>query len=1024
MKIVDWAVFRPIGTAILTLVVLVFGLVGFRELAIDLLPAVDMPRISITTAYQGVAPEEIETLITRPIEQSVSTIQGVSRIESTSAEGVSRIQLQFEWGAELSDAVNDVRAQLDRIRPRLPEQADPPMVFKFDLSAASVATLGVSGWGDAPRLRHLVDDELARRLERVAGVAAVDVRGGRIREIRVELEASRLAALGLSPSAVSAAIAAENRSVSAGDMQDGGSEVAIRVEGEFAGVDDVANTVIATREGRGVRVADVARVIDSVQEVRDELWVDGVPGIRVRVSKQSGANTVEVVEGIRTEVEAINRDYQARLHIAMLQDSGKFIEDAIGNVMTSAALGGGLAVIVLLLFLHSVRATLVIAIAIPFSITATFALMYFNGITLNLISFGGLALGIGMLVDNAIVILENIYRKHELGYSANDAAIAGAHEVTSAVVAGTLTTVAVFVPVLFIGGFAGVFFAEMAVVVCFALLCSLAVAVTLVPSLLARLLKGRQSHGGDATSVLQHWSTALERGYGQLVQRAVRRPWTVVAVAAALFVAAVPLVELVGTELMPETDEARLDASLELPVGTPLETTGVVVKEMARRVRAVLEEHELEHIAATAGPETWWKPAGSNQGSLEIMLSPPSRRARSTLELAPLLQRDMADIPGAEVRVRPASSNLLLRIMRGGGDDRLYVAIRGHDLQTADRLAAEVRTAMSRVEGITDTRVDRELGQLERVVRVNRARLGELGMGARDVANALEHYVLGFVPTRLREAGDEFDIRVVLREQDRDRIDQLGSLPIVASDGRIVPLSSIAEVIEHRGPSSISREDQERVLKVSAGLGTRNLGDIVAALHDQLATVTVPAGFTLNIAGEMLEQQRAFSGLFVGLLLAIFLVYAVMAVQFESLRGPFIVMVSVPFAFVGVVLVLLATNTTLNMNSLLGTLILVGIVVNNAIVLVDYADLLRKLKQLSVEHAIVEAGRTRLRPILMTTATTVLGMLPLALSFGEGSELQAPLARALLGGLVWSTMVSLIVVPCAYLLVERRRQPV
>ncbi len=1017
MKLIRWAVTHPVGTSMLALALLLFGLVGLRSLSIDLLPSVDMPRISVTTAYEGVAPEEIETLITRPLEQRVSTIEGVTRIESTSAEGLSRIQLQYEWGAELDEAVNDVRAQIDRVRNQLPEQADAPIIFKFDLSSASVATLGLAGSGDARRLRYLADEVLSRRLERIPGVAAVDVRGGRVREIRVELDAGRLSAYDIAPSTVSAALAAENRTASVGNMREAEREVVVRVEGEFESIADIEATVVARRSGRAVTVADLGRVVDGVQEVRDEMWIDDVPGIRLRISKQSGANTVEVVKALQSEVAAINADYAGRLEMSVLNDSGKFIEDAISNVVRSLMVGGSLAIFVLFAFLRSWRATLVIAVAIPFCIVSTFGLMFVADITLNLISFGGLALGIGMLVDNSIVILENVYRRFEGGDDASTAAIEGTEEVAGAVLSGTLTTIAVFVPVIFVGGFAGVFFKEMALVVCFALACSLLVAVTLVPMMLARLLDRDAGGKRDASGAQL---AGLGPRYGAWVGALLRRPGTILLAGACSLVLAGAALPFVGTELMPEPDEGRIDTDLELPLGTPLEETVATIAQMEATVREVVSPEELDHVTRNAGPEAWWRPAGSNQGEVEIILSPASARERSSAEILEAVRVATEGIPGADIRLRQRSSNLLLRVMRGGGDDRLSVQIRGHDMATAERLAGEVQTLMQGIPGITETRVDREDGQLQRVVRVDRQRLGDLGLGIRDVADALEHYVLGHVATRYRDDGDEYDVRVVLREVDRERIAQLPTLPLVAADGREVPLSSVARIEEARGPSSIAREDQERVLKVSAGLGLRELGDVVYDLERGLDRITTPEGFRLAIGGEAVEQGKAFMSLLIGGLLAIFLVYAVMAVQFESLRGPLVVMSSVPVALVGVVLTFLLSGTTLNLNSGLGVVILIGIVVNNAIVLVDFTTVLRERDGLPLREAIIHAARTRLRPILMTTLTTCLGMLPLAIAPGEGSELQAPLARAVVGGLLWSTLVSLVIVPCAYLLMERR----
>jgi hydrophobic/amphiphilic exporter-1 (mainly G- bacteria), HAE1 family len=1025
LSLIETAVRRPIGTLMVYLAVFVVGLVGLSELAVDLLPEVDAPRITVTCEYEGVAPQDVETLLTRPIERAISTVDGVERIESTSMEGLSRVRLRFAWGMDLEHAIADVRSEIDRIRPLLPEGIDQPLVHKFDLSSVSVAHLGVSGSGDARRLRFLAEEDLARRLEAVTGVARVDVRGGRVREIRVELSRERLAALSIDVQQVSAALARENRNVSAGDMLDGGQEVVIRSEGEYRHPSEIGETVVAHRNGRAVQISELGEVRDGIREIRDELWIDGTPGIRVIVSKQSGANTMEVVSALRKAIDQINADYEGRLHVDVLRDGGKFIEDAVMGVRTAVLLGGALALVVLMAFLRDLRATVVVATAIPLSIMATLALMFFADITLNLVSFGGLALGLGMLVDNSIVVLESVYRKREDGVPPIEAAICGAREVAGAVTAGTLTTVAVFVPVVFLGGFAGVFFREMAVVVCFALACSLAVALTLVPAVAARLLLHGAGSLRPATTTGTWDGSAsggtFERIYARALDGALVRPWTTVLLSLAAFAASTLFVPHIGTELMPETDEGRVGVSVELPVGTPLTTTAITVRAIEREVKSVLRPEEIEHVLAVAGPEFWWRPAGGNKGKVDLVLVSASERKRTQPEIVAALQQALAGIPGADIRVRPETDNTLLRIMRGGGDDRLSIDVLGHDLEVGESLSSSLRTEVSGIAGVIHTQVDRELGQLERTLVVDRTRLGELGLGAADVASAVEHYVLGRVATRYREQGDEYDIRVVLRRGDREHLDQLHELPIALPSGGTVPLGAVARVESRVGPSSLAREDQRRILKISVGIADRDMGSVAADIQTMLDGIAVPEGFDVRLGGEFREQQDTFSRLLLGGVLAIFLVYTVMAVQFESLRGPMVVMTSVPFALIGVVVGLLATNTSLNMNSGLGVIVLVGIMVNNAIVMVDYIGLLRTQRGLALDDAIRHGATRRLRPVLMTTMTTILAMLPLALGMGEGGELQVPLARAVVGGLAFGTAVTLLVVPCVYSLMEGRR---
>lgn len=1027
MKLIETSVFRPIGVATAAMAVIALGWVAMGRLAVDLLPEIDFPRVSITTLYDGVAPQEIETLLTRPIEQAMSTLEGVEKLESTSAEGISRVQLQFNWGVSLEQAVNDVRALLDRVVSRLPEGVDRPVVYKFNLADAPIAFLSLSGPGDPRHLRYLAEETLSRRIERIPGIAAADVRGGRPREIRVELDADRLVALRLSPQEVAQTLTRENRNVSVGNMLEQGREVVVRSVGEYETVEQIARTVVARRDGSPVYLADVGSVIDDVAELTNFVWIDRDPGMRLRIAKQSGANTIRVAEQLRREVEAINRDYEGRLHMAVLWDSSVFIEQAVNNVRNGALAGAALAIFVLLFFLRNLRSTLVIATAIPISIMATFGLMYFYGYSLNIISFGGLALAVGMLVDNAIVILENIYRRREMGDAVTEAAVAGAGEVTLPVIAGTLTTMAVFVPVMFMSGFAGVFFQEMAVVVSFGLFCSLAVAVTLVPALAAQLLgRERQRPLSAPVARLSAWAERgyqrIEDHYSRLLDRVLRRPGRVVLAALGLLAGALALTPLLGIELMPEADEGGVRVDVEYPVGTPVERTMELIRQVEASVLSVLRPDELEHVMTMAGPENWWQTTGGNEGRLELTLSSASARGRSADEISVAIREALGEHPASRIRVRTTSSNVLMRLMRGG-EDRLAVEIRGFDLDTADALGRQVLALMRDIPGVADVRIDREEGKPEQVVRLNRDRIADLGLRTDEVATALEHYVLGRVATRFRDGSAEYDMRVRMGEIDRRYLDQLADLPIVLPGGTVVPLGAVAELESRTGPAAIRREGQERLLVVGGGIEGRPLGDVVVDVRERLRELSVPSGFSVGLGGEYAEQQQTFSDLQVGLLLALLLVFAVMAVQFESWRHPLVVMSAIPFSFVGVILTLVLTGTSFNMNSFLGTIVLIGVVVNNAIIFVDYVNLLRRRDGWALDAALRETGRRRLRPILMTTATTVLAMLPLALGIGEGAEVQAPLGRAIVGGLLVSTAVTLLLVPSLYLLWARREKP-
>lgn len=1014
------AVMRPVGVSIICLAMVVLGIVSVRQLAVDLLPEVDVPWITVTTRYEGVAPQEIETLLTRPIEQSVSTVAGVDSLEATSSDGLSRVRLQFAWGTNVDDAMNEVRVAVDRVRATLPEEAEPPNVFKFDLASVPVLYLKVSGNTDPEKLKHLAEDDLSRSLERLPGVASVEARGGEDREIRVALSSERLVALRVRVEEVSAALARENTNVSSGDVLEGGRQVVVRTAGEFESLGDIENVVITTRDQRPIRVGDVGHVIDTVRRVRSELYIDQKPAIELRVFKQSGANTVEVSRLARQEVARLNQRFAGRAEVEVLWDASDFIQNAVRGVELSALIGAVLAILVLLLFLRSLRATLVIGAAIPLSILATFFLIYSQHMTLNLISFGGLALGVGLLVDGAVVILESIYKKRDEGLGGIDAAVEGASEVAAPVIAGTLTTVAVFAPVVFVGGLSGVLFSEMAAVVTFALLCALFVALTLVPMLAARLLGGGEQQASGEKSFGKNW-LRFEAAYGRLVTAALDAPWAVVLGSAALLGASFALIAEVGVEMIPESDEARIEADFELPVGTPLSVTHDVSLDAESRMLAALLPGELEHVVTSIGPEAWWRPQGSNESEVEVLLVPATQRQRGVPEIERALNAALRDLPGAQVRVRASSANVLSRIIRRG-DDRLSVDIRGHDLDVADALGAQVAAALVNVQGVTFARPDRELGQPERVIQVDRQRAAELGLGSASVASAVEHYVLGRVATRYRDRGDEYDVRVQLDERQARTLEQLPELPLVSASGEPVPLHALARLTERLAPSSIQRVDQERMLRVNLGTGARPLDAIAADVRQVLSQISVPDGFSVSLGGELVQQEDTFYELLIGVLLALFLVYATMAIQFESVRHPLVIMLSVPFAFIGIAIALWVTGTTFNMYSFLGTIVLIGIVVNNAIVLVDTTNLLRRRDGMRVREALISAGCRRLRPILMTTLTTLLGLVPLAVGFGEGSETQTPLARAVLGGLFTSTAVTLLLVPCVYYLVERRRE--
>jgi HAE1 family hydrophobic/amphiphilic exporter-1 len=996
------------------------GAFAYTRLAVDLFPELDFPSISVVATYPGVSPEEIETLLTRPIEAAVSRVEGIERLESYSAEGRSRVALRFDWGVPLEEALNDVRAAVESARAQFPDDADPPVVYKFDLTNLPVMYIGLSGGMDEARMRSFAEDVAQPFLERSSGVASVEIRGAREREIRVALDAERAAALGISPGAVVSALGAAGLTVPAGRVDEGEEHVLVRAMSEFESLEDVSDAVVAWRGGEVIRVRDIADVVDGFEEVSSLVRVNGVPGVLLTVSKTPGANTIDVADGLLETVERFNVDYAGAAEMRVLVDSSTFIRRSIAGVQDSVVAGAVLALVVLLLFLQSVRSTLVIGVAIPISVIATFMLMYQLDLSLNLISFGGLALGIGMLVDNAIVILENIFRHRENGVPAFEAAVKGAEEVGSAIIASTLTTLAVFAPVVFVGGFGAVFFGQMALVVTSALICSLFVALTLVPVLSSKLLRG-ENVGRAGIPAISRVLDGLDNLYSRVVGIALRHGLVVVVVSIAALVGVLQLTDRVGSELLPEADESEVRINAFYPSGTLIEVTD----EAARRVERIVREHapEATDVQVTLGAPGFWSTRGEESASFRVNLVPVEQRERSSAEVAQALRPHLErELPGMRVSTRAGGGLWIFNFLRGG-DDRIRLDILGHDLETADRLAREVLALASEVPGVADMQPSREKGGRESRLYVDRDKAGALGLSTRDVAGAISVLVQGQDAAVFRERGDEFRIRVRLSEEDLESMDSLLARPIVLPGGVSVPLGDLVRVEPGETPQAIDRLNQRRIVVVSGGVEDGyELSDVVSGIRSAISDLEVPEGFSVIIAGESAEQQSTFQSLGVGIFLAILLVYMVMAGQFESFLQPLVIMASVPFAAIGVVLTLLLTDTTFNINSFLGVVVLVGVVVNNAIVLVDYINLLRRTEGLELRAAVVEGARRRLRPILMTTLTTTLALVPVAMASSTGGESQAPLARVVIGGMISSTVITLFIVPILYTWLESAKR--
>ena len=1027
MSIPRFAIQRPVTMFMLSAVVVLLGLLSLTKLPVDLMPEFEQPTLTVRVSYPGVGPLEMEELVTRPIEQAVSAVPGLVRVNSSSSEGNSQVQLNFDWGRDLSDAADEVRTRIDRVRGRLPEDADAPTIFKFDSNSQAIVQLGIEGEYDPVTLRELAENEIAPRFERVDGVAAVTVGGGLRRQIHVDLSKEKIQALNLSVTQVVQSIRQENQNTPLGEIYQGNSTFLVRSQGQFQSIEDIRNLVVMTRAGVPVYMRDIADVTDSTEQRRQFMRINGKSAVQLQLQKQSGTNTVAVVEGVRAELARVNAEVPG-VHVIVTQDTSTFITRAIHNVQEHAVIGGVLVILIIFAFLRDFRSTLIVCTSIPVSVVGTFARLYFGGFTLNTMTFGGLALGIGMIVDAAIVVLENTHRHLHMGKDKMTAAIDGSEEVWSAILASTLTHIAVFVPLLFLSGTASILFTQLSFVVMFSLAMSLFVAVTIVPVLCALWLKTPDEEA-RATGLLarlfrvsENFLDSMDEGYRKLIHLALNHRPTVILSASALVAFAVLLYPQIQTELLPQTDEGEVNVNAELGVGTRFERTEEAMLRLEEMIRANVPEAVTLITQGGGGGNNQGNQSSSNRGQIRIMLVPRDQRTRTNDQIATDLRRQLTGIPGVTVRAQVAGGNFQLTRLLGGGNNngggsRLSLEIRGHDLDDARRLAQDVRAMMERTPGIADVTVGRDEGRPELAIRVDRPKAAMLGMTVQSVATTIQTNVQGVTAAQFRERGNEYPVVVRLKESDRQEVSDVGDVLISTPGGQVIPAKNVMRITRETGPVQIQRKNMERITNVNAEIEIP-LSEAIKNVQANLGQVRVPPDFTTSFGTEVEEQAKSFRQLQMVLILAVLLVYAVMASQYESLMDPFIIMFSVPTAAIGVVLSLYLTGTSFSMQAYIGIIMLAGIVVSNAILLVDYINTLRRRDGMELRAAVELGGRTRLRPILMTSIATMLGLVPMAIGIGEGGELQAPLARVVIGGLLASTMVTLVLVPAVYTLFE------
>lgn len=1014
-----FSVARPVATCMIMAIALLLGGVALSRLPVDLLPGIETPTLTISVDYENAAPETMEELVTRKVERAVAATPGLSEMESTAVEGRTDVTLRFGWGVDINAAANDVRDRLFSQLDELPDDAGRPRLRKFDTSDLPVMGLGLASGIDPIELRRLIDNQLSYRLQQIPGVAAVEVWGEPEREIQVNLDLDRVRALNLSLTDIRDRLAAANRNLPAGSIEIGDQELVLRTPGRFSDLDDLRRAVVLVRDSTPITLGELATIKDTQQRADRLVRIGGERGVRMGVRKQSGANTVEVAQRVTREVGELNRQFP-QVRITPFFNTADYINRSIANVTRALVYGSLLAFIVLLVFLGHLRAALAVSVAIPVSLIATFALMYAFGFTINLMTLGGLALGVGMMVDSAIVVLENIQRRRsELGESAHAAAVAGSNEIVGPIVASTLTTLAIFIPMLFARELAGQLFRELAIVVALALACSLIVALTIMPMLTARFVGLPQRPERGATRRLSDAGgrvyERLDGFYRRLLEGALAAPRRVVAGAViATLLAMIGFTQL-GTEFMPASDEGEVRVGLEMPPGTRLE----LMDDQARKAEAVVRRvvPDAVSVVTTVGSGGYRADAGA-EADIRIELPGAGARTRSSQQVAADLRAAIGSLAGTQVRVRVRQPFFFRLLSVGSADESLEIEVRGYDFAVLDQLAGRIQQRIHGIDGITDIRTSRKSASPQRDVIIDRAAAADRGVTVEAIGRTVETAIAGSNAGYFLDDGDEVRVRVQLANPRHVSPDQILDLPVPTADGGHVRLADVAHIVEASGPIKIQRRNQQRLVSVNANVAGRDLGSVVNDVQATLDDIALPSNYDVQLVGEYEAQVAAFRELGVNLALALLLVYMVMACLYESLIDPLIVMVTVPLALIGVVATLMLTGTTLNAQSLLGCLMLIGIVVNNAILIVDQANLLQR-EGLDASAAVREAGRRRLRPILMTAATTVLALVPLAIGIGEGSESQAPLARAVVGGMTTATLITLVVIPVVYTGVHR-----
>ena len=1016
MKISELSVNRPVTTVVVFLAIIVLGVYSLGKLAIDLIPDISYPMIAVFSNYPGVGPQEVEENLTKVIENAAASASNVKKITSTSREGQTMVSIEYEWGTDMSDAAAELREKLDLIRDFLPDEASQPVIFKFDPSMIPIMVLVVEGKRDLKSLRYIAENDIKNNFEQIDGVANVQIWGGLQRQVHVDLDRTALASYGLTVDQVINIIRAEHINIAGGSIDEGSTTFSLRTVGKFRSIEEIENVIIANVRGVPVYLKDLADIYDGYVEEDMDARIGRHDAIIMVAQKQSGTNTVQIARLMEKRIKALEEFLPPDISINKFYSPADFIEDSINNVWQIALIGGVLAVFVLFIFLRNLPTTLIISVSIPLSIITTFVFMYLFDLTINMMSLGGLALGIGMLVDNSIVVLENIFRYREFGAKPAEASKLGSQEMSNAIIASTLTTVTVFLPlVFFIKGLASELFKDLAFTVTFSLLSSLLVALTIIPMLSSKIKKVRLRKKADSLRDLEGELASrgkvlrfLDDIYSEILGWALSHRWVFVGLVLAVLGGSIFSLKVIGVEFMPQSDEGFIQMRIKTPIGTNIDTTRRTVDKIYGIIEEKVPERDITFLQIGRGGEAQGFEA-PNQAEIWLTLADRKERTRSDKEIIADLREKMQEVPGVNVEYSTGGGH-------SAGSGNLSVIISGYDLNQGKEIAEKLKEIMEGVKNINDVRISREEGLPEFRIKVDRNRAALFGINVAVVGNAIKRAFSGEDVANVILKGEEIGVLVRLKEQDRVSSGDLELISIASPFGSQVQLSNFAKIEKGYGPVTLERERQQRVVYVHA----RVEGDVkgaVDAIKKEADKLALPAGFSILYGGSWEDLQETIRDLVLVMLLAIILIYLIMSALFESFMDPFIIMFTLPMTFIGVVWMHIVTGNTFNAVSGIGVVMLAGIVVNNGIILVDYTNLLRK-RGYDLLDAVKLAGRTRLRPILMTMLTTVLALIPMAMAIGSGSEMRSPMARTVIGGLLVSTVFTLVFIPVLYTMFE------